>query len=152
MRWEVCPRVPTDYTLPSTETYYTLPFLNWTSCDLNGFGPPFQQVYVRVLRSLLASRCQLEMLQWFQGLKKFPFHEPGVFIQRLDSIFAKKNLAGLVSIGAATLPSVSYLATILCRKDEADYHRFLFPISNKFPDLNFAPYVLYIYSCYETRT
>ena len=32
------------------------------------------------------------------------------------------------------------------------FHRFLFPFSSKFPDLNFAPYVLYIYSCYETRT
>ena len=31
-------------------------------------------------------------------------------------------------------------------------HRFLFPFSSKFPDLNFAPYVLYIYSCYETST
>ena len=32
------------------------------------------------------------------------------------------------------------------------FHRFLFPFSSKFPDLNFAPYVLYIYSCYETST
>ena len=31
-------------------------------------------------------------------------------------------------------------------------HRFLFPFSSKFPDLNVAPYVLYIYSCHETRT
>ena len=31
-------------------------------------------------------------------------------------------------------------------------YRFLLPFSSKFPDLNFAPYVLYIYSCYETRT
>ena len=31
------------------------------------------------------------------------------------------------------------------------FHRFLFPFSGKFPDLNFAPYVLYIYSCYETH-
>ena len=30
------------------------------------------------------------------------------------------------------------------------FHQFLFPFSNKFPDLNFTPYVLYIYSCYET--
>ena len=27
------------------------------------------------------------------------------------------------------------------------YHRFLFPFSNKFPDLNFDPYVLYTHSC-----
>ena len=27
------------------------------------------------------------------------------------------------------------------------FHQFLFSFSNKFPDLNFAPYVLYIYSC-----
>ena len=27
-------------------------------------------------------------------------------------------------------------------------HRFLLPFSIKFPHLNFAPYVLYIYSCY----
>ena len=49
-------------------------------------------------------------------------------------------------------------ATILCRKDEDyfcqikdnsnlphnNFHRFLFLFSNKFPDQNFAPYVLYI--------
>ena len=35
--------------------------------------------------------------------------------------FREKNGAGLGSIGAATLPSASYLVTILCRKDEADY-------------------------------
>ena len=35
--------------------------------------------------------------------------------------FREKNRAGLGSIGDATLRSVSYLATILCRKDEADY-------------------------------
>ena len=29
------------------------------------------------------------------------------------------------------------------------FHRFLFPFSSKFPDLNFAPYVL---TLYETRT
>ena len=27
------------------------------------------------------------------------------------------------------------------------FHRFLFPFSCKFPDLNFASYVLYIYLC-----
>ena len=32
------------------------------------------------------------------------------------------------------------------------FHRFLFPFSSKFPDLNFTPYVLFIYSCYETST
>ena len=32
------------------------------------------------------------------------------------------------------------------------FHRFLFPFSSKFPDLNLAQYVPYIYSCYETRT
>ena len=26
------------------------------------------------------------------------------------------------------------------------FHRFLFPFSSKFPDLNFAPYVLYIHT------
>ena len=28
------------------------------------------------------------------------------------------------------------------------FHQYLFLFSSKFPDLNFAPYVLYIYSCY----
>ena len=28
------------------------------------------------------------------------------------------------------------------------FHQFLFPFSIKFPDLNFASYALYIYSCY----
>ena len=32
------------------------------------------------------------------------------------------------------------------------FHRFLLPFSGKFLDLNFAPFVLYIYSCYKTRT
>ena len=27
------------------------------------------------------------------------------------------------------------------------FHRFLFPFSSKFPDLNFGRYVLYVYSC-----
>ena len=27
------------------------------------------------------------------------------------------------------------------------FHQFLFPFSSKFPDLNFASYVLYIYLC-----
>ena len=38
----------------------------------------------------MASCCYLEMLQWIHGLEKFMFQEPGVFIERLDSIFAKK--------------------------------------------------------------
>ena len=80
----------------------------------------------------------------------------------------KKNHACLELIGVPKLLSASYLVTILCRKDEGDYffpklhvhikdnnnsphgkfRWFLFPFSNKFPDLNFALYVLYIYSCY----
>ena len=35
--------------------------------------------------------------------------------------FREKNCAGLGSIGALMLLSTSYLATILCRKDEGDY-------------------------------
>ena len=84
--------------------------------------------------------------------------------------FREKYRASLGPIGAATLPSVSYLATIQCKKNEADYfsRNFVcillattrhmvsfmdfFSFSGKFPDLNFAPYVLYIYSCYEIRT
>ena len=53
----------------------------------------------------------------------------------------------------------SIVATILCRNDEEEnnnsrygkFHRFLCPFFSKFPDLNFAPYVLYIYSCYMKR-
>ena len=30
------------------------------------------------------------------------------------------------------------------------FERFLCPFSSKFSDLNFAPYVLYIYPCYVT--
>ena len=62
-------------------------------------GPPFQQVNVQVLRSLVASRCQLEMFQGIHGLEKFMFHKPGVFIQRLDSIFVKKIVLVFRSIG-----------------------------------------------------
>ena len=65
------------------------------------------------------------------------------------------------------LPCGELLLSLICRlflsklhvhiKDNNNsphgkFHRFLFPFSSKFPDLNFAPYVLYIYSCHETRT
>ena len=69
----------------------------------------------------------------------------------------------LYSSPGASLLSLSYLATLLSRKDDEDYfssklgvrikdtnnsphgkfHRFLFPFSSKFSDLNFASYVLY---------
>ena len=71
-----------------------------------------------------------------------------------------------------TLASASYLATLLWRKDDEDsfspklhvctgikdnnnsphgkFHRFLFPFSSKFSDLNFTSYVLYIYLYYVT--
>ena len=32
------------------------------------------------------------------------------------------------------------------------FHPFLFSFSSKFPDLNFTPFLLYVYSCSETRT
>ena len=82
------------------------------------------------------------------------FHEPGVFIQRLDSIFPKKNHA---SLGRSelrrcrqppTLP-LHYVGkikqTVFSKlrvhvKDNNSphrkFHRFLFPFSSKFPDLN----------------
>ena len=54
-----------------------------------------------------------------------------------------------------SLLHLSYKLYVLCvqTKDNNNsphgkFHRFLFPFSSKFPDLNFAPYVLYIYSCY----
>ena len=31
------------------------------------------------------------------------------------------------------------------------FHRFSYPFSSKFPDLNFATYDIYIYPCYQTR-
>ena len=69
-----------------------------------------------------------------------------------------------------TLASVSYLATLLWRKDDDDsfspklrvrikdnnnsphgkFHQFLFPFSSKFSDLNFTSYVLYIFLYYIT--
>ena len=42
-----------------------------------------------------------------------------------------------------------------CENNNLSHGKFLvffFPFSSKFSDLNFAKYVLYIYSCYETRT
>ena len=69
-----------------------------------------------------------------------------------------------------TLASVSYLATLLWRKDDEDYffpklrvrikdnnnlphgkfHPFLFPFSSTFSDLTFSSYALYMYLCYVT--
>ena len=36
--------------------------------------------YTEVLRSLVASRFYLEMLQWFHGSEKFMLHESSMFI------------------------------------------------------------------------
>ena len=58
----------------------------------------------------MAPRCYLEMLQWIHGLEKFLFHEPGVFIKRLDLIFAEKIVLVLgrsESIGWLPSPTLS---------------------------------------------
>ena len=41
-----------------------------------------------------------------------------------------------------------HIKTTTTRHMHGKFHRFLFPFSSKFPELNFAPYVFYIYSCY----
>ena len=84
--------------------------------------------------------------------------------------FSQKKLCLFWVDRNPTLASASYLATLLWRKDDEDYfspklrihmkdnnnlphgkfHRFLFPFSSRFSDLNFASYVLYIYLCYVT--
>ena len=45
-----------------------------------------------------------------------------------------------------------YILRTTTTSPHGKFHRFLFPFSSKFPDLNLAQYVPYIYSCYETRT
>ena len=64
-------------------------------------------------------------------------------------------------IGFVTFPTVKTKETIFpetsCdindnNSPHGKFHRFSFPFSSKFPDLNFTPYVLYIYSCHETST
>ena len=84
--------------------------------------------------------------------------------------FLRKNSCFFWVDRNPTLASVSYLATLLWRKDDEDsfspklrvrikdnnnsphgkFHRFLFPFSSKFSDLNFTSYVLYIYLYYVT--
>ena len=84
--------------------------------------------------------------------------------------FVRKNSCLFWVDRSPILASTSYLATLLWRKGDEDYfspklrvrikdnnnsphgkfHRFLFPFSSKFSDLNFASYVLYIYPCYVT--
>ena len=79
--------------------------------------------------------------------------------------FREKNRASFETIGTRL-----YLATLLGRKDDEDsfspklrvrikdnnnsphgkFHRFLFPFSSKFSDLNFTSYVLCIYLYYVT--
>ena len=57
----------------------------------------------------------------FSGLRKKHVPRAWRVYSATGFDFREKNRAGLGSIGAATLPSASYLATILCRKDETDY-------------------------------
>ena len=97
-----------------------MPFLNWTICDPNGFGPP---QFIRLTHStepagfaLLAGDASL-----ISGLRQIHVPRAWRVYSATGFDFREKNRAGLGSIGAATLPSASYLATILCRKDETDY-------------------------------
>ena len=87
----------------------------WTLGEDNGFRPPFLQVNLQVLRSLVASRCYLKMLQWIHSLEKFMFHEPlaCLLILATGFDFREKNRACFRSIGVPTLASVSYLVAIL---------------------------------------
>ena len=75
------------------------------------------------------------------------------------SIYLFSSLgAQIKDIGPAQVTQAHYLCHVrmkLCAqiKDNNNsphgkFHRFLFPFTSKFPDLNFTPYVLYIYSCY----
>jgi len=52
-------------------------------------GETIWKVDVRLSQSLLALLSQLEKLEWFQGFEQLVFYEPGVFVNRLDSIFVK---------------------------------------------------------------
>ena len=106
------------------------------------------------------------MLQWIRGLEKFMFHKPGVFTDLATGLdFREKNPACFWVDQNPTLAAASYLATLLWRKDDEDsffpklrvrikdnnnsphgkFHRFFFPFSSKFSNLNFTSYVLYIY-------
>ena len=107
------------------------------------------------------------MLQWIHGLEKFLFYKPGVFILISNWIrFSRKKSCSFWFDQSPDLHSISHFVTILWRKGEEDYffpelrvhiednnslphrkfYQFLFPFSSKFSEVDFASYVLFIYS------
>lgn len=91
------------------------------------------------------------MLYWLQGFDHFLFHELGVFIYWLDSIGAKmaasfQPLYFCQCLGWSGLNFLKLLVSVIRTTTTTHmWHPFLFPISYKCPDLNFAPYVLCIF-------
>ena len=77
--------------------------LNWTSYDPNSYGPPFWWLRVASWRCFTG----------FIVYREIHVHELGVFIWRLDSIFAKKKSCWFWVDRSRTLSSTSYLAILL---------------------------------------
>ena len=109
----------------------------------------------------MASRCYLEMLQWIPGLEKFMFHEPFSdwirFSRKKSCLFwvDRSPYAGFRLLPChftmkegergPFFPKLRVRIKDNNSSPHGKFHRFLFPFSCKFPDLNFASYVLYIY-------
>ena len=79
-------------------------------------------------------------------------------LQYISNYLFSPLAAQIKDIGPAQVTQAHYLCHVLLKlrvhiKDNNNsphvkFHCFLFPFTSKFPDLNFTPYVLYIYSCY----
>ena len=91
----------------------------------------------------------LKMRENIHGLEKFMFHEPACLFSDWD--FRKKILFFLgrseAEFAVSLLPCHFTMKErwwrLLFPKTMCTYHRFLFPFSSKFSDLNFASYVPY---------
>ena len=103
------------------------------------------------------------MLKWIQGLEKFMFHEPDVFIcEKCCACF------GLVGAQLCRLPPTFplyyegkvkktffpqkyvYVLRTTTTPHMVSFINFYFHFLANFSHLNFASYVLYVYPCYVT--
>ena len=114
-------------------------------CSLPWSGPRGRHAETDALRDDLQDNCKQGLRFW--GKLEITRNYNAL----IYGAFCDINKSLVKSVWNYTL---SFIQDLFCfyygqqNSRHGKSHRFLFPFSSKFPDLNFAPYVLYIYLNY----
>ena len=102
------------------------------------------------------SRDQIILISFFKFFKFRLLYHISSLVDVFNHSFWKLYIKTINDLDPGlNLPEFSKLRVHIKDNNKSlhgKFHGFLFPFSSKFPDLNFAQYVLHIFSCYETRT